>query len=316
MKKIILLLSIGITMNIQGLTQNAMADNIKFASIEKAKQLLSEEDSFTRSWSPFDIDSRMGKKNSTKEELFKFIDTQVREWSAEEQEIITELCNDIDNKINSQNLKVSFPQEIYFVKTTGAEEGGATGYTRNNYIVLKEGSTQSSKEDLEHLIVHELFHVLTRANPEFRKEMYEIIGFSIAGSISYPDNIKSLRITNPDAPQTDSYINLKADKKDISAMMVLYANGDYNGGSFFDYLNIGFLSLVGDQEKKVEMVNGEPVIYTMKEIENFFEQVGRNTNYIIHPEEIMAENFTHAILNTKDLKDPILVEKIKQTLRK
>ena len=191
MKKIILLLSIGITMNIQGLTQNAMADNIKFASIEKAKQLLSEEDSFTRSWSPFDIDSRMGKKNSTKEELFKFIDTQVREWSAEEQEIITELCNDIDNKINSQNLKVSFPQEIYFVKTTGAEEGGATGYTRNNYIVLKEGSTQSSKEDLEHLIVHELFHVLTRVNPEFRKEMYEIIGFSIAGSISYPDNIKS-----------------------------------------------------------------------------------------------------------------------------
>ena len=146
--------------------------------------------------------------------------------------------------------------------------------------------------------------------------MYGIIGFDISESISYPDNIKARRITNPDAPQTDSYINLLADGKGISCMMILYATDDYSGGSFFDYLNIGFLSLVGDKEKTAEIVNGEPVIYTMQQVQNFFEQVGRNTNYIIHPEEIMAENFTHAILSTEGLEDPIILEKIRQTLRK
>ena len=315
MKTPFLTLLIMTAMYTSGISQNLMKESIKFASIEKAQQLLLEEDSFTKAWSQFDIDSRMGKSNSAREELFEYIDTQVREWTNSEKDMIIDICNDIDAKIAENNFKITFPEEIYFLKTTGDEEGGATGYTRNTYIVLKEGAA-SSRKSLEHLIVHELFHVLTRNNPEFRKDMYKIIGFDITESIAYPDKIKSRRITNPDAPQTDSYINLTADGKDISCMMILYSKKDYTGGSFFDYLNIGFLNLVGDEEKTIEYVDGEPVIYTMDQIENFFEQVGRNTNYIIHPEEILAENFSYAILGKEDLKDAAIVEAIKKLLKK
>ena len=315
MKTPFLTLLIMTAMYTSGISQNLMKESIKFASIEKAQQLLLEEDSFTKAWSQFDIDSRMGKSNSTKEELFEYIDTQVREWTNSEKDMIIDICNDIDAKIAESNFKITFPEEIYFLKTTGDEEGGATGYTRNTYIVLKEGAA-SNRESLEHLIVHELFHVLTRNNPEFRKEMYRIIGFHITESIAYPDNIKPRRITNPDAPQTDSYISLKANGKDIDCMMILYSDKDYAGGSFFDYLNIGFLSLVGDEEKTTEYVDGKPVIYTMDQIENFFEQVGRNTNYIIHPEEIMAENFSFAIQGKEDIKDESIVEEIKKLLKK
>ena len=54
----------------------------------------------------------------------------------------------------------------------------------------------------------------------------------------------------------------------------------------------------------------------MSEIGNFFEQVGRNTQYIIHPEEIMADNFTFAILGKEDLSNPELVAEIKEVLSK
>jgi hypothetical protein len=316
MKTTFLMISMNLVMYTQGMTQNLMTESIKFASIEKAKQLLSEEDSFTQAWSQFDIDSRMGRSNSSRAELFNLINTQVREWSTAEEELITGICKDIDSKMATYNFQIDFPEEIYFLKTTGDEEGGATGYTRNTYIVLKEGATESSRESLEHLIVHELFHVLTRNNPEFRKEMYKIIGFNITKSIAYPDNIKSRRITNPDAPQTDSYINLTAEGKELTCMMILYAKEDYSGGSFFDYLNIGFLSLVGDEEKTPELIDGESVIYSIDQIGNFFEQVGRNTNYIIHPEEILAENFSYAILGKEDLKDSAIVDAIRKKLIK
>lgn len=44
---------------------------------------------------------------------------------------------------------------------------------------------------LAKLLAHELFHVLTRDNKEFRKSMYEIIGFKILNKeIKFADDIK------------------------------------------------------------------------------------------------------------------------------
>ena len=36
--------------------------------------------------------------------------------------------------------------------------------------------------------------------------------------------------------------------------------------------------------------DGSPAL-NMEEVENFFEQIGKNTNYIIHPDEVLADNF-------------------------
>lgn len=49
---------------VNGFSSVTLADRIKFASIDKAKELLTQEDEFTKSWSQFDIDSRMHKQNS------------------------------------------------------------------------------------------------------------------------------------------------------------------------------------------------------------------------------------------------------------
>lgn len=299
-----------------GASQEALIDIVKFASKEKANTLLTTEDSFTKSWSSFDIDARMHKPNSTKEELFEFIKTQTREWTEEEKTKILTILHFIDQQIKDQSFNLSFLKEIYFVKTTTNEEGGAGGYTRGSYIVLKNDVLKRSEEGLKNIVIHELFHVLSRNNPDFRKAMYELIGFNIMNDVPYPENIKDFRITNPDAPQVDSYIQLEVDGKEKNCMMILYSKEAYSKGDFFQYLNIGFLSLIGNEIKTVEYNGISPVIYSLQEVSNFYEQVGKNTQYIIHPEEISADNFVLALLNKKDVPDAELVENIQKLLRK
>ena len=292
-----------------------LVDKVKFASIAKANELLTQEDNFTEGWSQFDIDSRMHKVNSTKEELFDFITQQTREWTIEEQNLIVSIFKDVDKQIEEQGFNIDFPDEILFVKTTTKEEGGALGYTRASYVVLQDDILAKDRDRLTKTVVHELFHILSRNDPEFRKEMYEIIGFQLMEEVAYPRNLKPYRITNPDAPQVDSYISLKVGDEEKDCMMILYSNEDYSGGDFFKYLNVGFLSLTGDRVKAIEYKDDKPVIYSRKEVTGFFAQVGKNTKYIIHPEEILAENFAFAILNTPELPNPEIVNEIKKKLQ-
>jgi hypothetical protein len=257
----------------------------------------------------------MHKKNSTKEELFNYISEQARVWTLDEQNKIQSIIENIDKQILKQGFKIDFPNEILFVKTTADEEGGAGGYTRANYVVLKDDVISQPIGELKRLIVHELFHILTRNNPGFRKEMYQIIGFELMNDVEYPTNLKAHRITNPDAPQIDSYIKLKIGGQSIECMMILYSTQNYSGGDFFKYLNVGFLSLKGDSIKSVEYNDNKPVIYSFKQVTDFFEQVGKNTQYIIHPEEILADNFAFAILNKSGLPNQDIVNKIKMKLK-
>ncbi len=315
MKKLILisLLLVGIISN--GFCTEPLSEKVKFASIEKAKELLTQEDEFVENWSQFDIDSRMHKPNSSKEELFAYIRKQTREWTLDEKKTILSIVKNIEKQITKQGFKIDFPSEIYFIKSTTEEEGSVRGYTRANYVVLKDDVLSRPKGDLKHTIIHELFHILTRNNPEFRKEMYGIIGFHLMNEVEYPEGLKEYRITNPDAPQTDSYIKLKVGGQSKDCMMILYSTQDYSAGDFFKYLNVGFLSLTGDSIKTAEYENGKPVIYTFKKVTGFFEQVGRNTQYIIHPEEILADNFSFALLNKSGLPNSELVNEIKKNLQ-
>ena len=58
----------------------------------------------------------------------------------------------------------------------------------------------------------------------------------------------------------------------------------------------------------------EPELFSPEELSGFFEQVGRNTEYIIHPEEILAENFALLILGKQNLPSPEIVEKMRRVL--
>jgi hypothetical protein len=288
----------------------SLREKIKFASINEARNLLSQNDTYTDNLGRFDIESRMKQSGATLEELLDFAANQALDWTLDEKEKIEAIINSLDTVIREQKLLLPFPDTIYFVKTTGMEEDGAAGYTRENYVVLVEKYLHNG---LNKRIIHELFHILTRNDAAFKEKLYPLIGFEMMQAIPFPEAMKDLQFSNPDAPFIDSYIRLEHKGVPVDCAMILYASDHYQRGRFVDYLKVGFLKL---DNKKTVLENGKPVIYSVEEISGFFEQVGTNTPYAIHPEEILADNFYFVIAGKTDLPSQWLVDKMKIQMTK
>ena len=168
--------------------------------------------------------------------------------------------------------------------------------------------TEKDQKSLRTIIAHELFHVLSRHNPALKEKLYAAIGFKPCNEIVFPSNLKRLKITNPDAPKNDHCIRVTIDNKEVWVTPVLFAKSKYGvsqGGDFFDYLEFKFLRADG---------TGAPV--DVSNVSGFFEQIGKNTKYIIHPEEILAENFALLFLGNKDVPSPEIIRQMKDVLDK
>ena len=85
------------------------------------------------------------------------------------------------------------------------------------------------------------------------------------------------------------------------------------GGTFFRYLEFRLLAIDRKTSKAI-LKDRKPILLKPDAVEGFFEQIGRNTNYIIHPEETLANNFVHLMTEKKDLKNPEILEKIEAIL--
>lgn len=293
---------------------------VVFASVEEGKQLLSDRDDFVQRMSPFDRAARLRTdKDISEQEYLKFVGRNVLAWNYAEKQNVSIAFQGIQAELKA--LSLPFPKKVYLVKTTGKEEGGAA-YTRANAIVfpLAELSVPTAKN--RRTICHELFHILSRSNPDLRDKLYAAIGFQKCEDVVFPPALKSRRITNPDAPRNDHCIRLHVEEKARWAIPILFSIAekyDVNrGGEFFDYLQ--FQLLLVDLEKKPATLKPVYDVRNLQfvhpqQVSGFFEQIGKNTEYIIHPEEILAENFAHLVLRELNLPSPEIVEKMEAILK-
>ena len=290
--------------------------NFRLATLDEAKQLMSAEDNYTRSRSPFDIVSRLQNPEGTVEELNAYALQELREWNDDEKKAIQAITKDLNDSIRKYQYELPLPKEIMLVKSTLKDEGGAGGYTRSNWIALTDKLVSHMKEDgQKRILLHELFHVLTRNSLDFKKEMYQTIGFTVLDEeLEYPKDLWDVHITNPDVGRYDSYATFMVDGKAQKCAMLLYANRPYTTGTFFQYLNIGFIPY--DENMKPIQENGKTVAYSIDQISDFHEKVGKNTRYIINPEEILADNFVIAFNNQANIPTPELTKKIRNILIK
>lgn len=294
--------------------KNESGLKIRFASQDEAKTLLTSTDSYTERWSKFDIAARLQDPDGTKEGLMELLGNSALEWSDAEKTRMDSIISTVMESCAKQQFVLPPVDEIVLIKSTMREEGGAGAYTRQNWIVFAENVFTAPDRLLQKLFAHELFHVLTRNSPEFKKKMYATIGFTIMDEgIVLPESFRDRQISNPDIHSYDSYATFTINGEPKKCAMVLYTNRGYRGGNFFSYLNVGFVPL-DDHLKPVEE-EGYLVVYGQAEVSDFLDKVGRNTSYVIHPEEVLAENFAFAVLDNKDLTDPELVEKIQQILK-
>lgn len=282
---------------------------IIFASIEDAKTLMGTSDEYTQRLSPFEIKAKTHTTLSEDEsDYLRHAAFQAKGWTTTEFDEMKTTILSAESEINALGLNLDLPAEIIIVKSSMEEEGGALGYTRSNFIVLKSVVN-------EYVFLHELFHIYSRANPEKRDELYKTINFEKCNRIDLPPAIKDMEITNPDAPLYEHFLTVEINGEQKDVVFIIYSETPYSGGSFFNYMQQKLMLVEGDNNNKSPvLVNDQPILKDFSEASNLDELVGTNTDYNLHPEEILADHFAFLIIG-QNVPDKSFLDAMEQILK-
>ncbi len=293
---------------------------VTFATPDEGRSILTTRDDFIRALSPFDRAARVKTADAVSEKIFlEFVGRSVLDWTEAEKASIGSALERL--QVPFDRLALPWPKAIYFVKTTGQEEGGAA-YTRDHALILPQTMLASNRPPSPRLIAHELFHILSRGNPGLRERLYQAIGFVKCSEIELPEPLRNRRITNPDAPANDHCIRVQVGGAEVWAVPIIFSRTERydvaRGGEFFFYMQSQLL-LIDRQgnspnAKPMDAALQRPHLVDFGDVRGFYEQVGRNTEYIIHPEEILADNFAMLVLGDQDVPSPEILRKLQDVL--
>lgn len=290
---------------------------VRFADVPEGVAALSVRDDYLRQLSPFDLQVRTRTPQPVSEQEFvAFLGKHVIPWTERDVETLRPLVEDVARKIAP--WKLPLPSVILLVKTTGGEEGAAA-YCRGPAIILPRNMVEGSSSRLANIFPHELFHVLSNQNPDLRKSLYATIGFQPCNEVALPKSLAALKITNPDAPLNNHFVTVTQNGQPMELMPVLIAKTPFNaagGGNLFSYLSFRLMELENVAgERRSRLVNGQPVLLDPATVPGYHEQIGRNTKYIIHPEEVLADNFVYLINERRDLASPQVVSAMAEVFK-
>lgn len=288
-----------------------------YASKDQAAEFLGQEDEYTKSLSGVDRRIRMQAVEDPGDGAFrKHAAEAARDWSPEELAALNAAWDQVAEPL--KNLRAKLPAEVLMIRTSGAEESNAA-YTRRNAIILPENVLSRDTSKLARLLAHELFHILSRSQPAVRWDLYRIIGFEACELTDVPESLTERKITNPDAPLWNCRIQLGKPGDEIDGVPILLArvrDGEVQTeGSLFQVMEFKLLLVEKSGEAWKPMRSEErPLLVDPRSVPTFGEKIGENTRYVIHPDEILAENFVHAIFDTPGLADPQIVEQLEEIL--
>ncbi len=297
---------------------------ILFADANEAGKILATKDEYIKSYTPFDRSIRMKtEKAVSQEEFINFISSQAMEWTGSEIIRMEEVIKSAASKLEPFNLKL--PGTILLIKTTGAEESNA-GYCRRNAIILpqimlspqnisfQQKMLLQQNNTLEHIFIHELFHIYMIHNPELREKFYGIVGFQKCNPVELPEKLKKIEITNPELPKDEYYIELIYKDGTINVMPIITIPDYYyrGQGGIFESLKVQLLAVekTNDTWQYKSNDTGEPVLFELNELPNYRRETGDNTGYVIHPEEILAENFVLLVQGSQSVQSKWVIEEM------
>ena len=267
---------------------------IKFRFADKSEgiSLKMGNENYLDNMSQQDLNYRMQKNDTTLDEYKEYSKAQILEFTAEQKKLISDAIAEIQKQIDSNRYKLPLNEELIFINTTAEDELGSYGYTLQNQIYLSNTLVSKSNSSLlKKIITHEIVHCLTRSNPQFKKDMYKIIGFSVADEEpDFPQNIKENIISNPDV-KYDSYATFTINGKKRNCYMVWYLTKPFEkeGDDLLSWSSTVLIPTDNLSET-----------YSINDASDFWEVIGKNTEYVTAAEECLAENFAFAILFGKN----------------
>ena len=291
---------------------------VRFASDLEAADVLGADDPFVQRLSRFDLQSRLQTDQPvTSLDYRKTVVAGIQPWTETAKNQILAPLKILSQKI--EPLRLPLPEDILLICTNGQGEANAP-HTRSNAIILPQKRITSRPDEMLRLLAHELFHIVSRHDPTLRDALYEQIGFKPCRELKVPDAWNDRRITNPDAPIIEHYLEVKVGDLTVAAAPMLFSRVPlYNAQeakTFFQYLDLRFVQLERSAESWAIAIDeqGNMISYAASELGGFVEQVGNNTNYIIHPEEILADNFSF-LVSDKQVPTPEIVVAMDKVFR-
>lgn len=293
---------------------DASADSIGMihyhcATKAEGQQLIAANTDYYNSLSQMDLDWRMRKKGATKEELIDFAKSCVQEFTDKEKVKIAGVIQFIEKRLHKIGANLPFPKDdIVFIKTSMEEEGEAGAYTHKTEIYIGAGVVRCvEREDgkmrlggvdaeaLCELVAHELFHCLTRNSPEFRRDIYKLIGFTVMDKdIVFGPAIREKILSNPDVEHIDNYAEFTIKgKKRKCELLALYTHS-WEEAVKEEGEDVTFL----EYNKSVLVPIDKPnTYYPIDKASDFWDVIGHNTGYVLAPEETLADNFSYAVID-------------------
>lgn len=296
------------------LSAEASALEFRYASVEEGRAILLGDDEWYAALGPAEIAIRMKAlaPDKTADDLKDFYRGEVLAWSEEDISLQGDVIT--GSRLLFTAYENLFPQTVWLVKASKRVEG-AMPHTRGNAIFVPETAGHIS----QYVLLHELFHILSREQSSRRDTLYRLIGFKPCNLEETPW-MKARRLSNPDVPPGAYYLALK-EKTPGAVIPWLHAAHDAFDpevpGGFAGHFGFGLLSVTVQEGtcKPRQSPAGVPEILSPVDVPGFHAAVGTNTGYIIHPEEVLADNFVFLLTGQKDLPNPEIVERLGNWLK-
>jgi hypothetical protein len=271
---------------------------------ETAKLIITDDkEGFFTKINPIDVSIQL-KDNSLlldNQYLSKYHNQLVKdalEFTDEEKRTIDSLIKDAYRMIKLLNVKLAHP--VTLSKIDLGHYGPGVFYTRGTTIFIPKNVLEPiDKSALQRTLLHEIWHVLSEAHPDLQQKLYATIGFTPnPNKVVYPTALKNKMLTNPDGAHDQYALNING-KKIIPILLSKHNLFRQDMPEFFNYIQFELYTL--NEQGEVEINEDLTPKISNEEYNEFFKSIKDNTDYIIHPDEIIADNFILAVKNDTKL---------------
>lgn len=290
---------------------------VRFADVEAGRAVVGANDAWVARTSPWQRAVLMGRTAGPDVDSFRaFQAAAVQPWTPESQARWRRALEAIAPAFSK--LRVPLPREVLLVRTDGRESANQP-HTRANAVVLPAQFNQQQFSDAE-VLAHELFHVVSRHQPELANRLYDLIGYDKVGELEWPAGWAALRIANQDAPFDRHLMRLRIGGRDTTVMPVVITSNPAlppaKGDTLLELMEPRLLEVIPGahtQPTRPVLRNGQPVWHEPEATPEFLRSLGGNTDYVLHPDETIADNFMFLVSGRK-VKNPQLLQRIEAVL--